>query len=282
MIFLCKPNQFSKYMFPAQMTTDQWNAMLEHPPVFSDKSRAPLAIFGTMVDEPEAVSDTVRRPRCTGGNVDSIYCLQLDYDSGFSIHDFAQHYSKYRWTLYTSYSYGFKPNDRFRVILPLATPMPCYLLNNRRVKGNLAWHFGHVDQCCFDRGHFQILPCIHANGAPYQYLRNKGECCWGGDEYWKNYEQWVKDDEIEFAKRAEQAKELSKTVSIEELVSDLEDELNAIPVGHGQRYNQVKHLLAKYVHKGLGDAVLSVQCPWQDKKWQRQWIGLVNWAATIT
>lgn len=281
MIFLCKPNQFSKYMFPAEMSNTQWNDLLEHPPVFSDKSKAPLAIYGTMVRDPEPVSETVRRPRCTGANVDYLDCMQLDFDNGFSIREFAEHYAKWRWTLYTSYSYGYKEGDRFRVILPLQSKMPCYVLNNRRVKANLAWHFPHVDPCCFDRGHWQILPCVRSKGAPYQYLRNKGEL-WGGDDFWKEYECLVKDDEIEFARRAEKAKELTKTVNVEELVSQLEDELNMIPVGAGQRYNRVKHLLAKYVHKGLGEAVLSVPCPWTDKKWQRQWTGLINWAATIT
>lgn len=282
MNFLLKPNQFCKHMSPCSITADEWLHILHEPPVFSDKTRAPLAIYGTMADQPEPVSiNGAMRPRCTGENIKSIFALQLDIDNGLSIKEFCDKYARYRFTLYTSYSYGFKPNDRYRVVLPLATPMPCHLLQNRRVKNNLKWNFYNVDECCFDRGHWQILPCIRSKGAPYYCFQNKDGELWGGDDYWAEYERWIEEDRIEFERRAEKAKELTREVNVDELLIELEGELNAIPVGQGQRYAAVKRLLAKYVHKGVGEAIISVPCPWHDKKWERQWPGLVNWASTI-
>lgn len=281
MIFLVKPHQYAKHMYPAEITASAWLDLLKDPPVFPDKDRAPLAIYGTMSSSPEGVDvGGMMRPRCTGANVDSIFALQLDYDDGITIRQFAEQYSRYRWTLYTSYSYGYKPNDRFRVVMPLATPMPCELLESRRVKANLLWNFPHVDRCCMDRGHWQILPCVHAKDAPYMYLQNDGEK-WGGDDVWSQYARMKADEDVEFALRAKEAREKAKEADVGQLLSDLEYELREVPVGSGVRYAEAKRLLAKYMHRGLGDAVLSVECPWDDRKWARQWPGLVRWASTI-
>ena len=281
MNFLLKKNQFSKYMTPCSMRNEDWLRMLREPPVIPDKTKAPLAIYGTMSENPESVNIHGKvYPRCTGENLATLRALQLDFDSGVTIDQFCQQYEKIQFTLYTSYSYGFKPCDRFRVIIPLASPMPCYLLTNRRVKNNIVWHFPGIDECAADRGHWQILPCVRAKGAPYKYYQNKGSL-WGGEDYWRDYARWVEEDKLEFARRAERAKELTREVNVDELLIELEGELNAIPVGQGQRYAAVKRLLAKYVHKGVGEAILSVPCPWSDKKWERQWPGLVNWASTI-
>jgi hypothetical protein len=281
MIFLVKPNQYAKHLYPCEITADAWLEMLKNPPVFTNKDRAPLAIYGTMASSPEGVDvGGMQRPRCTGANVDSIYALQLDFDSGTTIRQFAESYSRYRWTLYTSYSYGFKEGDRFRVVLPLAEPMPCELLESRRVKNNLLWNFPNVDRCCFDRGHWQILPCVRAKGAPYMYLQNDGEK-WGGDDVWMQYARMKADEDVEFAIRAKEAREKAKDADVTQLLADLDYELREVPVGSGVRYAEAKRLLAKYMHRGLGDAVLSVESPWDDRKWVRQWPGLVRWASTI-
>ena len=282
MNFLLKNNQFCKHMTPCSIASEDWLRMLLEPPVFSDKTRAPLAIYGTMVSNPEPVNVRgANRPRCTGENVESIYALQLDYDNGFSIRQFCEHYSKYRFTLYTSYSYGFKPNDRFRVVLPLATPMPCYLLNNKRVRNNLLWHFPNVDESCTVRGHFQILPCVRAKGAPYLFTQNKVGQMWGGDDFWAEYARWVKEDEEEFARRREEAKSKPREINPEELIQKMLDELNLIPVGQGQRHSAVKRILTKYAHRGIGEILPTLPCPWTDKKWQKQWNNLTMWASTI-
>lgn len=265
-------------MVPCSITSEDWIRMLKQPLVFADKTRAPLAIYGTMASDPEPVEvHGMNRPRCTGENVDTIYALQLDFDSGFSIRQFCENYSKYRFTLYTSYSYGFKEGDRFRVIMPLATPMPCYLLNNKRVRNNLLWHFPHVDESCMVRGHWQILPCVRSKDAPYLFTQNKVDQLWGGDSFLSEYARWVKEDEAEFARRREEAKANPKEVNIEKLTQKMLDELNLIPVGQGQRHSAAKRILTKYAHRGLADVLCTVPCPWPDKKWHREWDSLISW-----
>lgn len=279
MQFLVRPNTYSKYMQVMQMSNDAWTRLFMNPPVFDDKKRAPLAIFGTAVDKPEIDKES-RRPRCTGSNVESLFALQLDYDSSMTIDRFCTQYGKFRWSLYTSYSYGFKPGDRFRVIVPLGAPLPCHLLQNRRVKANLGWHFPNVDTCCFDRGHWQILPAIRAKGAPYVHIKNDGQL-WGNADMWGEYARWVREDEEEFARRKEQAQERIAEVNPEQLLHWMEEDLRQVPIGCGQRYNAVKRILAKYAHRGIADLLPGLPCPWSDKKWQKQWSSLTAWASTI-
>lgn len=280
MRFLFKPGTYSTCMYPVDDSGGKWwTNLFEHPTITKDKDSMPLAIFGTLVSEPE-IDPKTGHPRCIGANVESLYALQLDYDSGTTMEEFKRMFAKYRWSLYTSYGYGYKPGDRFRVVMPLASPLPCYLLENARVKKNLVWHFGDIDVCCFDRGHFQCTPCVRSEESPYVIDRNDGEL-WGGDRYWSTYKEWKEADDAKFAEQALLAKEKFKEVDTQRLAADLEFELREIPVGAGQRYASVKHLLAKYMHKGLGDAVLGIDCPWDDKKWQRQWPNMVRWASTI-
>lgn len=279
MKFLLKPNQYSKFMVPVSMFACDWQHMFERPPVIPEKDRAPLAIYGTEIESPEIDPDS-GRPRCTGANVDSIYALQLDYDSGVTIDQFREKYFNLRFSLYTSYSYGYKEGDRFRVCIPLGTPMPCYLLQNRRVKQNLLWHFPHVDPCCFDRGHWQIQPCVRSNDSPYVHIKNDG-IPWGNDEWWGEYARWVKEDQEEFARKKEAAKEKMEEVDTATLLRWLEADLKEIPIGCGQRYAATKRILAKYAHRGLGDILPTLPCPWTDKKWQKEWGSLTVWASTI-
>lgn len=257
------------------MFSCNWQKMFEHPPVISNKDQAPLAIYGTMVDDPEIDVES-GYPRCTGANIQSIYALQLDYDSGVTIEQFRNKYLNMRYSLYTSYSYGFKPCDRFRVVVPLRDPLPCYLLQNHRVKENIKWHFPGIDPSAADRGHWQILPAIRSKDAPYVHIKNEG-VCWGSADVWAEYERWFHEDQEEFAKRLEEARNKPREIDPEELIQRMLDELNTIPVGQGQRHSAAKRILTKYAHLGIADMLCTVPCPWADKKWQREWDSLISW-----
>ena len=229
--------------------------------------------------DPELVPPSFR-PHCIGENIASISALQLDYDSGMTIDGFCTMYADYGFLLYTSHSYGYKPGERFRVVMPLATPLDCSLLQNARVKRSLEFQFPNVDACCFDRGHFQILPCVRSRESPYIHRTNRGRK-WGSPEQFAEFARWKAEDDLAFERRKEYARTHRKEVDVNQLLLELEYALKSIPVGSGVRYAKTKSLLATYVHKGLGDAILCVDCPWDDAKWQRQWPGLVRWASTL-
>ena len=277
MNFLLKRNQWQRCMATVTAPPGWWDELIANPPVMPDKSGAPLAIYGRCVADPD-IDPGSGYPRCTGSNVDSIFALQLDFDSGMTIDSFMEANRALRYSLYTSYSYGVKEGDRFRVVVPLSRSMPCELLQNGRVRKNLLFHFRGVDQCCFDRGHWQILPVRNPAGK-YEYIKHLGEP-WNPDI--ETYKLWKKEDDEEFARRAMAARERAAEVDVARLVADLDYELREIPVGSGVRYAEAKRLLAKYMHKGLGDAVLGVECPWSDRKWTNgQWERMLRWAVTI-
>lgn len=159
-------------MSPIFVSKDAWTKLLTHPLILEDKTKAPLIIWGQMTDTVQLSYSG--KPRCIKENLDYITVLQIDYDNGFTIPEFTERYKDYRYDLYTSYNHGFKPTPRFRAMFPLAEriytkhicPYTRELLNEA---------FPGVDESCFDRCHWQVLPCVRAADAPYQYIRNQGK-----------------------------------------------------------------------------------------------------------
>ena len=164
---LIRANIYSEFMQPARMEKANFRRMIEHPTVYAAKECVPVALYGTMVDNPFLNDSGQVRP--LGANVKELSCIQLDYDDGKSIDDFIREFSgKFRFCLYTSYSYGFKgPYDRFRVIIPLAAPLKCADMNQYFTKA-LDSIF-HCDISCHSKGHMQCVPAIRSQDAPYRY-----------------------------------------------------------------------------------------------------------------
>lgn len=174
MYCLLKPNQYSAWMAYTDVTTDGWNRLIANPRVLPSKDAAPLLIWGRMCDTVE-IDPESNRPRCIGDNVDKMYALQIDVDGGYPISWFERDYSKYSYQLYTSYSHTFKEGgDRYRVIFPLAEPLYVRHLV-RPVKDILHDFAPMVDMTCYDKGHWQIIPCIRAKDAPYEYRQHDGK-----------------------------------------------------------------------------------------------------------
>lgn len=172
MKYLLKPNQYSTCMYYDNMDAETFTRLVENPLVLADKASAPLAIWGTMTDTVEL--DAEGLPRCIGANVNYMYALQVDVDNGCTREQFNRDYHRYRYTLYTSSGYGYKPGERFRVIFPLKERLYTRHLV-KPVKDYLKQFFPMSDVSCFDQGHFQILPVILDRAAPYEYLRHDGE-----------------------------------------------------------------------------------------------------------
>lgn len=173
MLALLKPNQYSRTMRYVDVTADQWRRRIEAPLVMPAKDDAPLIIWGNMTPTVEVDPET-RQPRCIGDNIEKLYALQIDIDSGTTIDNFVKDFSRYSFQLYTSFSYGFKEGDRFRVIFPLKEPLYTKHLVPP-VKEILRDLFHEADSTCFDKGHWQIVPCIRSKDAPYRYIRHDGE-----------------------------------------------------------------------------------------------------------
>lgn len=160
-------------MHYGNISSEQWNRLISMPRVERNKDDAPLAIWGRMRSKVEFDLDS-HMPRCTGDNIENMYALQIDVDNGCTIESFVKDYHRYSFQLYTSYSYGFKEGDRFRAIFPLRESIRTEWLVPP-VKTVLREMFDMSDPTCFDRGHWQILPCVRAKDAPYRYIQHHGE-----------------------------------------------------------------------------------------------------------
>jgi len=156
-----------------RMDASMWNNLIANPIVKKDKDMAPLFIFGHM-------KDVVHRDPKNGlilndgGNIGFLYALQVDVDNGCTIEEFVNDYRRYSFQLYTTTGYGFKQGDRFRAVFPLKEPIYTDWLVPP-VKETLRRMFDMCDTTCFDKGHWQIVPCILAAGNPYRYMQHQGE-----------------------------------------------------------------------------------------------------------
>lgn len=170
---LIKPHTYVTYMRRVPITKEGWNKRIREPLILDDKGKTPLVIWGEYSKILDIDPDS-QQPRCIGPNIEYIYSLQIDVDNGCSIEEFMQGYHRYSYQLYTSYSHGFKKSDRFRVIFPLKEPIYTVDLVPP-VKDKLIDMFPMVDATCFDKAHWQCLPCIRAKDAPYRFEQHQGE-----------------------------------------------------------------------------------------------------------
>lgn len=94
-------------------------------------------------EEKDFITDEIieRRPIMTGGvthvgryrdNVIEYDCLVFDYDGDIGLEEAVEIFSSYTHLGYTSYNHVVKGNDRFRVILPLKSPIPLDELDRRK------------------------------------------------------------------------------------------------------------------------------------------------------
>ena len=278
--FLYKPFNYSKTMLLVDLNKYNWPGRLANPIEIDSKGDAPLAIFGNLVNDPELFLET-GNPRCIGANVKSLYALQLDYDSGMTIEKFKADHADLRYSLYTSYSYGVKDGDRFRVVIPLAKELPCHLLESKRVRKALEFQWPGVDESCFHRGHFQILPVQNKENpnSRYEWYQNPGSP-WDFDL--AGFARMKAEEEAEFEKRRAEAMASMDEGTQDRVLHWMQQALPNVERGCGTSYTKVKSLLSWAMHNGLGDAVYLLENPWPaDDKWVKRWPSLIRWASTL-
>lgn len=167
MIALMKPIFFTD---GAQMVNVDLRAIIEKPIYRDQKEQAPLWCFCKLNDTVSIKDGKIYAGAC---NIKEYTAIQLDYDSGVTIHEFIDEFQdKFMFAMYTSYNYGFKEGDRFRVIIPLEKPMPQSVMGWAFSK-TMSDIFPGCDTSCFARAHFQACPCIRSEGAPYFKFFNR-------------------------------------------------------------------------------------------------------------
>lgn len=167
MIALLKPYFYTN---EASIVNVDLRRLIEHPIIRDDKFHAPLWCFCNLHD---SVSVNDGHILAVADNIKEYNCIQLDYDSGKGMDEFVKEFSdKFMFAAYSSFSYGYKEGDRFRVIIPLKTPFPQTEMGFDFKKA-MVTTFEGCDPSCFDRCHLQACPCIREEGAPYKYYFNR-------------------------------------------------------------------------------------------------------------
>ena len=165
-----RANIYSDFMQQGTIDTATLIRMVQQPGIYPTKESVPVALYGRMVEKP--VLNDYGQVRPLGMNIDSLIYYPLDFDDGsYTIDGFIDEFKeKFAFILYTSYSSGFKENDRFRVVIPLDEPLMCKDMGSYFKKA-LDGVF-HCDSSCHDRAHMQCIPAIRAPGAPYRFHIN--------------------------------------------------------------------------------------------------------------
>ena len=173
MLILVKPMYYSGDMALMDMGADGWLHHLAHPLIRADKHDSPLFTYGTPVQKPEP-GKMAGYMHAVAENIFSYSAVQLDYDDGVSMDAFIREYGKeFMFWCYTTHSHGFKGNsDRFRVVVPIETPLLTEDMGFGYTKTMMA-EFPGCDPSAFCRAHFQSFPCIREPGAPYRYHVNR-------------------------------------------------------------------------------------------------------------
>ena len=86
--------------------------------------------------------------------------LILDYDDGTSMDDVIDDLQEWTHCGYTSHSHN-NTRDKFRVVIPLLTPIPAYLLNpkgSQSILPALGELFNNIDETSFDRSRAFFFP----------------------------------------------------------------------------------------------------------------------------
>lgn len=170
MICLVKPYTMTDACKLCDMSKEGMVKLVQNPRVREDKKQIPLFAWGNPKSPWIPSDDDYNSMAAISDNIKEYTAIQLDFDDGWmSVDQFIAENSDYRYYLYTSYNHGFKGDgDRFRVIMPLSTPLDPYDMGGayKRYMGTL---YPHCDMSCFDRAHFQCIPAVRPDGGMEKY-----------------------------------------------------------------------------------------------------------------
>lgn len=258
------------------------------------KKHIPLWRFGEPILNPKPFASDPKLIMKTCDNVRINTILCLDFDSELSMDDYRTQNEAYTYYMYTTSGYGYKPGDRYRVLMPLAVPvpndmlmaaMPCevssaYTSLYQMVASQFDW-WRHLDASA--ARNWQCIPAILEHGSPYKYDVHETDKCidLGCENLSAEYMRIAMEEAAKKDQRMAEYASRKRVTSANELIAQLENELEDIPVGVGARHHEITRLFGKYHCKGLqGDDFYEVENPWLD--YDDDWPGLVIWASKLT
>lgn len=172
---LIKPFFMTDAMKASVVTEEKLIDRIKNPIVKDNKEYAPLYVFGTPNFPYLPAEGDPDSARACYDNIKDYEAIVLDFDAGRTVDSFIEDFKdKFKFFLYTSYNHGYKPTPRFRVIIPLLNPIPMHMLDGGGYRHIMEGMFPDIDGTSFDRGHFQVIPCVRQKNEPnYRYYINQ-------------------------------------------------------------------------------------------------------------
>ena len=260
-------------MIPLELNEKTWGNIIDivkKPLLCTDKNLIPQWKFCTSKGD----------KRCND-NIGSTNILLLDYDdSTYTIKEFEDRFSRYRYILHTSYSYDGK-NSKFRVILFLdkeyeIARMFCKLNDNqeRSPYHILLKYFDHVDPASFVKAQFFKIPCKSSENAPYYYNIHDGKPFNMSNaimDFNNSYNTCIEfQNELEYKRRKMMLERRQKNGNdLTKAIEFVKKKMEEAPVG--QRHNIVFGLGAWFSKCG-GDyyTYSQIKPTWADSKFDKQ------------
>lgn len=239
-------NRFSNDLFCGDVDILK---MIQNP-LSKSKEECPLWMFCSLFEG----SDKKRNQE----NYDEINSLLLDFDDNVTIKEFQQKYSEFNYYLYTTTSHS-KEQDKFRVIVPLKSPIKYSEVRRSEVLEALLGFFAGIDVSSFRN--FHNLPNKPLNPSDYYSFYNNSSEFFDVDILKDDIKKIARKNELERKKNATRglgknySSEMSDTAreSYKRVVeSKFEQEILDIPsYKTGKRYNDLcefvgKMMIAKY------------------------------------
>lgn len=142
---------------PFNLTWPEFLQLLEQPDIRPEKDGAAFS------------PATFKEPHRLNANVTELSMLALDYDAGDLVKDLQLFFDLgCQFAVYTSHSHRKSDNDRFRVVIPLAKPIPAslypalwerfYEMTSKR-----------IDRSAKDPARLWYLPAISNENAPFYF-----------------------------------------------------------------------------------------------------------------
>jgi len=213
-------------------------------PLSKKKEDCPLWNFITIKEG----SDKKRKQE----NYDEILALILDFDNNVTIKEFQDNYSKFNYYLYTTTSHS-KEQDKFRVIVPIKSPIKYSFFHSSEVLEALGSFFVHIDISSFSN--FHNLPNKPLDPSDYYWFFNDSSEFFEFDILNDDIKKIARKNELERKKNATRglgknySSEMSESarVAYKRVVeSNLEKEFYEIPSSRsGDRFFILRSFIGK-------------------------------------
>lgn len=145
------------------------------PKKYLQKSDIPLwSFYGLVPRQDRELASNRTNYRACGANMAVVNALQIDYDSGvMTIDQFVDDHQGLDYALYTSPSHT-NEHHKFRVVIPLATPLLNAYLTRGKVRDCLLAMFPNCDQSTINSFRKQRMPALPLSGDAYRFNIGEG------------------------------------------------------------------------------------------------------------